>query len=621
MSETILWKLFIVLLLGTRPVGPAAQAVLLRQCFTQPVPIYAEADVSAIRRMMADAPELQEIVFDGQDPAVAYEEAAGQLSGMLKTASADVKRAFESVRGAGLWVLGLEDRTRVLLVLDCGEARGVLDGLLRGLADDPQYRSTSYAGTTVCGLGAGDDALWMAEQDGRVALALDLLTVQEFLLAAREVPREGARAPAAGPPPMLYAELAGGPLLAMLRSQGFEDVVAVLLDMPSWKKLTASFDGRHLEVCLEVDPEGRLAQVLLGPNRPPKLLAAVPDSAPIAVVVSLKDPMELYRLIRMAVAEMYAGAQDAEGEFWEEFRHDTGLDLEKDVFANVTEAAYIVGQMESGRDLLERAVFVFETRDAGKARGSVEVLVNAVARGGAVEVAEVNGATIWHVRDTCVALKGGTVVMAEERNAALNSVLEQLGGPTSMLAEQSHARYPHATSAFIVNLAAMTGRAQAEPVLGGLWFGDNRLTMQADVDIASLGGTLSGVRTSRETGRRAACTVLLHQLGIACHQYANDHQGALPPDLAALQPAYIPDARVLVCPVSGKAYVYRREAAGRTLKDIVNPVATVLAHDAADAHPGGGHVAYADGHVEWLGREAFWKAIGWPPAVAPVRPQ
>jgi prepilin-type processing-associated H-X9-DG protein len=101
--------------------------------------------------------------------------------------------------------------------------------------------------------------------------------------------------------------------------------------------------------------------------------------------------------------------------------------------------------------------------------------------------------------------------------------------------------------------------------------------------------------------------------------YLNDH-AVFPPDLAALQPNYLPDGRLLVCPVSGKPYVYSREVAGKGPKDIANWAATVLVHDAADAHPDGGYAAYADGHVKWLDREAFLKAVGGPPPLAPVRP-
>src|SRR3954469_7677239 len=55
----------------------------------------------------------------------------------------------------------------------------------------------------------------------------------------------------------------------------------------------------------------------------------------------------------------------------------------------------------------------------------------------------------------------------------------------------------------------------------------------------------------REKARQTVCRSNLHQLGLAVAMYRQDYDG-LPPHLSTLLPAYLRDARLLLCPSDGQ---------------------------------------------------------------------
>ncbi len=63
--------------------------------------------------------------------------------------------------------------------------------------------------------------------------------------------------------------------------------------------------------------------------------------------------------------------------------------------------------------------------------------------------------------------------------------------------------------------------------------------------------------TPREAAQRAACHNNLRQLGVATFEYADEHQGLLPPRRAPRWPAelrpYYPGLQILLCPADGPA--------------------------------------------------------------------
>ena len=613
-------KALIILFLGARPVGPALEGIPMQQSLAREAPIYAQVDVAGLRQMVSDTPELRELIYGGQEPTRAYDEAAMQLSRVLRTTPVDVKRAFDELRRVGFWMLSFgedEENFRILLVFDCGGARDLLPGLLRGLDGEHEYAATSYAGVTVHSLASRRlQGVWMAELEGKIALGLDPLIVQEFLLQAKAAPpTPSAPMPK---PPLISAQFKGPALvdrfLAVLDGDRDEFLLtACAADFAACRSLKIDFDGRRLVARLELDPSGRYAEALEGPGRPPKLAAAVPENAPLAVLVRLKDPMALYRAIRSAVTDVLAmmNAPDEAHEFFEEFRKETGLDLERDVVANVTEAAYIAGQLKSERDLLNHALLLLETQDAARARTSIETFVTRISRGRRdIEVSEMKGAGVWHVHGTCIALKGNTVVLCGKGNPMLGAVLDCLEGKPSPLAERLRRRHPRASSALVFNPSVLLGfQAEGEPMLAGLHFAEGALTLEAEVNLRSMAQVLSRIlQWQAQEARRSQCVHNLRQLSMACAMYVND-RNQLPPDLDGLLD-YLGGRQALTCPASGKPYVYRKELAGKKFEEIADPGRTVLAHDPPGAHAAGGCVLYVDGHVRWLDRKAFLREIG-----------
>jgi prepilin-type processing-associated H-X9-DG protein len=120
---------------------------------------------------------------------------------------------------------------------------------------------------------------------------------------------------------------------------------------------------------------------------------------------------------------------------------------------------------------------------------------------------------------------------------------------------------------------------------------------------------------SRETANRVGCANYLQQMGLAISLYADDHNGAFPPDLGTLVKTEDIAASVFVCPSTGKEppsnltkdqavswvnansdYIYL----GAGLKSGVD-AETVIVYEKDENHGGQGmNVLYSDCHVEFL---------------------
>ncbi len=618
-AEMAMFKLFMILFLGARPFAPAPPGVPLRLYVGREVPLYAEANLAAVRRMVAETPELQEVVYGGRDPAQAYEQAAAQLARKIGATAADVKKAASSIQRVGFWLYAFgedEENLRFLLLFDCGGARDVLSALLRGAADEHEYAATSYAGATVHSLGELGEGVCMAEQGGYVALAMDPLAVHEFLLRAQVVGPAFSRAEKVQP--LFQAEVNGGAMLdrvlAMLdsrheRAEFF--AVACLADLAACEKLTASFDGRQLLAELHIDRNGRFARALEGRGRPPKLAAAVPPDALAAVVVGLEDPMQLARAIRLSLTDAFAMMDEAEKveKLYEEFRREIGLDLERDVLSNVTEGAFILAGPDD-----DDFMFLFETKDAARTAEMAGAFVDRLTRGGRRELEledRADGWKVWRAKGIALALKGSTVVICEAENRLLNEVLRCVDAGAGLRATLLQ-RHPRATSMVTFNPLAILGvEGGTEPLLAGLHFAANRLTLEAEVDIPVLAKGLAAVTQAVESSReRSSAMSRMRHTAMAIVMYAHGNERrALPPNLQPVRPYVAGRPETLTSPGSGKRFVYREELAGKRIDEIADPARTVLIHEAADAHPDGGCVGYVDGHVEWLPREAFLREI------------
>jgi len=617
MQATVpIWKLLFILFLGARPLAgvPAGEGVSMRQYIARDVPVYAEVDVQALRRIIAGSEDMQKLLYQGADPAQAYEQAAAQVALQAGVAAADVKRAVESIRriGFGLHAFGEDDENlRVLCVLDCSGQQNLLAGLLDGVAGTEEYSRSAYAGAVIHGMGEYEETVFMTETNGLIALGRDRLIVKDFLLKAQEA---AARHPGMGgrPGPVFYAEANGGPLLntifAGVESYDREEflMAAAIMDLASWQKLTLLYDGKQFKAQLHLHPAGRAAKVLVGPDKQPALAAALPHDVPFAAVVSVKDPVALYRASLTGVYEALAleGEHHEIEEGLQEIQEEIGMDIERDIFGNITEAAFILTEMDE-----EGIMFLLRIKDARKAHQAIWAWMQEM-EGEDAESTNIKGAEVWDSIDVRIALYKNTFIVCQQDNRRFEDVLMQLGRGRSGVSEELAGRYPKATSAVLVNPGAMMGAKNSKPILAGLYMENNRLTLEADLDVnVVVKGLGKAIGKARGEAVRVKCMTNLRQLYLGCVMYANDNDDKMPATLDVLKPDYINAPQVFVCPQCGKPYIYAKAVAGKSLQQIANLGETVIIHDPPGAHPGGGNAVYADGHAAWLDAQQFQQAV------------
>ena len=106
---------------------------------------------------------------------------------------------------------------------------------------------------------------------------------------------------------------------------------------------------------------------------------------------------------------------------------------------------------------------------------------------------------------------------------------------------------------------------------------------------------LPAVFNMRERVRRAQCATNLHQIGLALIFYSRENANALPAKLSDLQPQYISDPKLFVCPTDGRPYIY---VSGQKNTD---PPSYITVYEAPGAHKGEGlNVLFNDCSARWV---------------------
>lgn len=620
--STLVWKVFVVLLLGAQP-GPAGQQADIGRYVSRPAPVQAELNVSELRRVLGRETEFfKTFVADGQDPAAAYDQSVAQIAKMLNTTTNDVDRAARSIRRLGFWLMAFgeeEESLRFLLIADCVDGQGALDGLLRGVSDSRHYSRMSYAGSVIHGFVERDAGVWMAEHRGKIALARDPVTVQEFLLRFAEAERNGT-APPADKLSLLRVRVDGAAMMNQAIPVGLAEdrdeflMTVGLADLVACRDLTVTATAQGLRAVLRLDPNGRYAEALEGPAHRPILARALSEDVLTGGVVALKNPVVLGRAIRSAVTDslaMAGGHDDGLEEFWARWRRETGLDLEQDVLANITEAGFLLPRPDD-----DSLILLLQARRAPQARDLITRLTGNLNGGRKVQPSTINGASVWEFGDGRIALVEKTVVVSDSDNKHLKPLLERLHAADAPLAEKLRRHHPDATGALVVNPQRIFPGGSALPgsLLVGLRCKDSAVVAESRMNLSSMAesasrGLGSAITRARRSARRAAAGGRLRQLAIMVIMYAGDHQ-QLPDGPDDLKAYAGQNKEVFLCPGSGKPFVYNASLGGKRPRDFDNPSKTVLFHDPPGVHPNGGNVAFLDGHVEWLEREDFERTIG-----------
>jgi len=137
------------------------------------------------------------------------------------------------------------------------------------------------------------------------------------------------------------------------------------------------------------------------------------------------------------------------------------------------------------------------------------------------------------------------------------------------------------------------GLAIAGIVMGGISFA--LLPIVAAMLIPAMSGARAGAS-------KAACLSNVRQCTLACAQYAQEHDTALPTSFGELK-TYLggeaSGARVLHCHQEpGTAISYEIVNPGKRLADLGHPEETVIIREIRANHQGKRAVGFADGHVE-----------------------
>ncbi|MHC4249850.1 MAG: hypothetical protein ACYS9X_12045 [Planctomycetota bacterium] len=638
---TRLLKMLLVLLLGNgAPDGEAPDGPDLRAFRPAGAPVRAEVDLARLRELVAGSPEIAKLVYEGKTRTAAVKEAAAFVGLAIGAEPARVEAAFANVRRAAVWLTAFGDRDyrfRVLAVIDTGGTPNVLEGLLAGAERFEGYHRTTYAGATLHGFAMGRGyGVWCAEVKGLVAIALDPLAVQGFLLRAADaeperIPGDGGVALELDVDCRAFLDML---MLAMGSGDRDEFLAAsALLDFPSWRWAGATYDGRRLEARLELDPRSPLIRALRQPAAPPPLMGAVPEDCGIALVAGLEDARAGWEFVKSAVAFATQLHQPGAGlDLAEELRRETGLDAVEDVFANLRAGALIVPKLERPRDIEERSILVFEVADGPAAEVAIEMLVAAIAKG-EVDVRVERGATIWQRRNRRgrIAIKGTTVVVAPGRESPLEAVLEQLRRGQSEVARSLRDAHPSATAFATVDFAGLGaggGLDEAGVLAGfgrrsvGLSFEDGVLRAAAEVRAPDVAKAVLGVaKAQRARMTRRECMTDLRRVYIAAYRYAAA-KGGFPESIEQMR-EYLRGAKG-ACSATGDLLIYRPELAGRRARDFQDRANVVVAHDPPGSHPDGGNVVYLNGRVVWLPLERFAQLLAeldQPPPEEPGRPE
>ncbi len=513
------------------------------------------------------------------------------------------------------------------MILDRGSSPDVLPSLLENnkkiAALNEQnknrregFRSGEYGGKKIYGLcRRRGPSLWATESNGKLVIGSDRLAIQSFILRAADLETATVATRRKWKPGTVlradcHTPTALNQFLTMVRGRNREELAAVsaFFDFPAWKELSLTLSKSRLEVAVQLDPSSELVKVLEQPAKSSALVSLLPNDTDLAFVVGLKQPAKLLKHIESGIATTQAarGRPERGSGLAQEFRKEVGLDLEKDIANNITEAAFVVPQFERERDLERRFVLMGQANDAETAATVINTLVTHMARNDALPVIKYNGVKVWGNDAVKIAIGGKMAMLSATRRdtSAFDSVLKQLQDGPSTLGAKLLQRYPSARSYGVFNPAILFKGKDPGTITSGLTFRENTLSLRADFDIAGFATILlDTARIARQQALKAASANNLRQIATACAKYLNDY-GKYATGFDAMQ-TYIPNKAVLMSPLSRKPYIYNNAIGGKQIGTITNRGKTVLAHEPQEGAMDGGHVVFLDGTVVWLPAESL----------------
>ena len=594
----------------------------------------AVLDVTQLRTMIRNDPELAKDLFDGRTPEAAYGEAIEAMSERTRVDPAALRDAIARVHAVGLWTLGMADhrRPRFVVVFDRGDAPDILPTLLSNRpvadgADASAPRTVVYAGRTLYVVGRDPrEALWLAEINGMLVLASDALAAETFLLqagASSNVP-PAARIYVSGLVPPLFEVHAdvGAVVNGLLPAMGDHDraefmAAGAFFDLPAWRGASLRVDWDTIVLRAEIDPGSPMAAALQPPQRL-ELIDAIPADSGLAAVVSFRDASKVWDLFEagfshMAILERGDGPRE---EFLREFHRGTGLDVQTDLVSNLVAVAVVVIDPADGLKLERRAALLLEGKDPECALAVVRALVAQAEKEGGVAADDRPGAKVWRTDDAVIALKGNVLLVAPSRGdgkAAAERMLKHFTEGGEGLRKTLAARQAGATTFATMDASRLFPRTGLERLTAGFTADAKSETVRIKGDGRNLAAGLLRLMFDVGTGAakrgdQARAMNSLRQVAMACQMYAMDH-AKLPAEIEDLKP-YLSNLDAVRRDLpTGQTVRLNPAVAGRSLDSVKQTAETVLVY----APPGRGEqtvcAAFCDGSVRVLTPAQFETAL------------
>ncbi len=625
-------EMLLILILGGQDPDPSAISSDDWSAYVpQTTPAYVEINLSELVLAAKTTPELKRVL----DLTADRDGVAAELALLIGSEPAAVKEAFSGIRRIGFWFMGMGDDAenfRYLIVIDRHKRADVLPALLANNvkikpAKDARrrryegYISTVYNGATIHGFRSNRNAsLWATEREGLLAIGSDRFAIQSFLLRTMS----GSVKKKTGPSKTKGIIEARGDvsiflneLLTMMRGRDREEMAAVssFFDLPAWRSIVLRLSKDRLLLRARIESASRLAKVLAPLSEPPALLSVLPEETDLAVVVGLKDPGELWSLIRSGIMDIgvrQGRPQDAL-RFEKEFQKELGIDLQKDLVDNIAAAGVVVPTLKTPRDLERRMVVLAQAKDASKAEVSLSKFIGKVMRGQQVDPMVVKGTKIWSVEEKRAALAGKTVMLGlvgQKDGRDINDVIEASGSGQSALGKQLAERFPKATVYGVFNPAILLKGREVGRMTAGLTFASSIVTLDLNYSLSGFAKAFAdSVELDILNGKKKRAEDNLKKIVKGAQAYMAGH-GKYPSGFNDMMKNLGDKSNLLVSPVSGKRYQFNSAIANAPAGTIANRGATVLAHEAMDGlSEGGGHVVFLNGSVKWLPSADFQKIV------------
>ncbi len=607
-----------------------------RRLYPGPVPIYAQLQVSDLRKLMRSDKQAQAVLFGDRKPAEALAQALAELARLSGIPKEKLAAHCNNLRGIGFWYLAFaenEESQRLLIVADFGKKSDVAGILKSCLGRKGRYLKSTYAKREVHQFWLSRrSSLWLTEHDGLVAIATDPPAVKRYILSQKKAaaPEKGKKAD----PALALLELDGEALLnslvPLLERHDREEFFAAseIFDLAAYKSLKARLTPAGVEATLGLEKASDAARLLKANPKGAKLLEMLPKKGACGIAVSLDNAPQIMKYVESVMARVFPRMRRSPiDEIRRELTREIGVDIDKDIVANLAAVAYMVPGLARERDLEQRGVFLFEAKEAKKAMAvfnklmdaaaadEANVAVEALKNGKFAEIGR-RGQFKLGIQNGVVAISGGREVVAKEIISILQTKVDKVKKDGTL-------------AVLVLDLAKIL-QVEIKPIRASLSRKENKLILKSDFQLQSLLITLLGkAKGGKALPWRAGPIIVqnagnLKQIGLGCLMYSGEHTGAFPPNLKKLvEDGVFRDDKVCFWtnPGLGKPQKLRYIYCPGYKDDHPQATRTMIAAD-PKPYKGKRNALFIDGHIELLPELRFQqlaKAQGWKPGVGLIK--